>query len=266
MTASVNGFRKPYYWINALEKGLALLEFLADREGLSVTDISRALSMDRSTCNRFLLTLKDLGYVGTDTNGKYRAALKLFEIGSRISAMADIRTQAHAYMEKIARHFKETVNLGRLDGGDVVTIDLVNSPETIRFDAPIGSRSPIYTLAMGKAILAFRAEEERRRYLESCPFEPLTPNTITSKKALERELARVRTRGYALDNREWAMDTRCVAVPIFDHSAFPSHAISVSGPAVRLTEARVKTMVPELKAAGNALSRELGYRPYRDGG
>ncbi len=52
---------------------------------------------------------------------------------------------------------------------------------------------------------------------------------------MRSELTDIRENGYALDNQEWALDTRCVSVPIFDFSTFPSHAISISGPAMRLT-------------------------------
>ncbi|MBW2593946.1 MAG: IclR family transcriptional regulator [Deltaproteobacteria bacterium] len=161
-------------------------------------------------------------------------------------------------MKKLAEIFNETVNLGRLDGNDVVTIDVVSGRERIRFDAPIGSRSPIYTMAMGKAILTFRPLKEKAAYIESCDFSPLTPNTITDRKKFRQELLNIRESGYAVDNEEWDLNMRCIAVPIFDFTEFPSHAISVSGPSLRLTNERIDEIVPGLADAGKALSRELG--------
>jgi len=258
MKKVVQKSQKPYYWINALDKGLTLVEFLADNQNLTVTEIAKALQMDRSTCNRFLLTLKDLGYITIDTGSRYRPTLKMFEVGNKIAEIVEIRPPARVYMKKLAESFKETVNIGRLDGNDVVTIDVVSGQERIRFDAPIGSRSPIYTLAMGKAILAFRPVEEHDTYVESCDFKPFTPNTITDPGKFRRTLSEIRKRGYALDNREWALDTRCIAVPIFDFTEFPSHAISISGPSMRLTDEKIKAIAPDLMYAGRSLSRELG--------
>lgn len=250
--------QKPYYWINALDKGLTTVEFLADHPNLTVTEISRALQMDRSTCNRFLLTLRDLGYISVDNRGRYHPTLKVFEIGNKIAEIVEIRPPARAYMKKLAESFNETVNLGRLDGHDVVTIDVVSGQEVIRFDAPIGSRSPIHTMAMGKAILTFRPMEEQDAYIESCDFKPITPNTITDRKKFRQELSKIHERGYAVDNEEWDLNMRCVAVPVFDFTEFPSHAISVSGPSTRLTDEKVNKIVPGLIDAGRLLSRELG--------
>ncbi|MBW1891667.1 MAG: IclR family transcriptional regulator [Deltaproteobacteria bacterium] len=241
-----------------MEKGFSLLEFLTDHPNLTVTEMARGLKIDRSTCNRFLLTLKSLGYIAAENHGRYRPTLKIFELGNRVADIVEIRPLARRCMEKLANIYGETVNLGRLDGNDVVTIDVVSSQESIRFDASIGSRSPVYTLAMGKAILAFRSEEEQADYLKTCEFKPLTPKTIKNRKSFRKELLKVRGNGYAVDNQEWALDTRCVAVPIFDFSAFPSHAISISGPAMRMTHAKTSQLIPELIEAGKYLSKELG--------
>jgi DNA-binding IclR family transcriptional regulator len=251
-------YQKPYYWINALDKGLTIVEFLADHQDLTVTEISRVLQMDRSTCNRFLLTLKDLGYIAVDRDSRYRVTLKLFEVGNKIAEIVEIRPPARVYMKKLAEKFNETVNIGRLDGNDVVSIDVVSGREKIRFDASIGSRSPIYTLAMGKAILAFRPVEEQNAYIAACDFKSFTPNTITDRKKFRHEILNIRERGYAVDNEEWALDIRCVAVPIFDFTDFPSHAIGVSGPATRLTNEKVNKILPDLSDAGKSLSLELG--------
>lgn len=252
--------KKPYYRISSLVKGLQIVEFLAENNDLSVTEIARALKQDRSTCNRFLMTLKDLGYIATGSGGRYRPTLKMFEIGNKIASTVEVRPQARGYMKKLAGMFGETVNLGRLDGFDVVTIDVVSGQEIIRFDAPIGNRSPIHTLAMGKAILAYCPEEEQKTYLASAELRAFTQNTIVDKSKFRRELSRIRKQGYATDNEEWALGIRCVAVPIFDYTTFPSHAISISGPSVRLNDEQIARIVPELKGVGRSLSNELGAK------
>jgi IclR family transcriptional regulator, KDG regulon repressor len=250
--------QKPYYWINALDKGTSVIEFLADHQNLTVSEISKRLKMDRSTCNRFLLTLRDLGYITVDTKNRYRPTLKMFELGNKAANIVEIRPPARVYMKALAEKYNETVNLGHLDGNDVITIDVVPGLERIRFDAPIGSRSPVYSLAMGKAILAFRPKEEQDRYIDSCDFNPLTPNTISDEKGFRRELINIHKKGYAIDNEEWDLSMRCVAVPIFDFSEFPSYAMSVSGPSARLTDEKIENIKTGLTEAGRSLSRELG--------
>lgn len=251
---------KPYYQISSLVNGLRVLELLAGKESLSVTEVGRLLDMDRSASNRFLLTLRDMGYVKADQHARYRLTFKVFEIGNKIADIVEVRPVARPYMRKLVNLHKETVNLGYLDGFDIVTIDVVSGQEVIRFDSTIGSRSPIHTLAMGKAILAFRPEEQQTAYLESTDFQPFTPNTITNVERFRKELEKVRRQGYALDNEEWAIGVSCVAVPVFDFTSHPSHAISISGPSRNFTDEKVVKIVKDLTLLCKSLSEELSAR------
>ena len=260
MTKSDQYSPKPYYRISSLEKGLKIIELLAEKQNLTVTEVSRELGQDRSTCNRFLLTLKELGYVVTNSQARYRPTLKMFEIGNKIAEIIEIRLVARTYMKKLATRFKETVNLGRKDGFDIVTIEVVSSQEVIRFDAPIGNRSPIHTLSMGKAILAFRPIEEQKAYLATTDFQSFTPNTITSKYIFVRELSKIHEQGYAIDNEEWALGIRCVAAPVLDYAENPSHAISISGPSLRMTDEKIAQIIPQLTSICISLSTELGAK------
>ena len=163
-------------------------------------------------------------------------------------------------MRKLVNLHQETVNLGYLDGFDIVTIDVVSGRAVIRFDSPIGSRSPIHTLAMGKAILAYRPEEQQADYLESVNFKPFTPNTITDMEQFRKELEKVRRQGYALDNEEWAIGVCCVAAPVFYFTHHPSHAISISGPSRNFTDEKVAQIVKDLTILCKSLSDELSAR------
>ncbi len=251
---------KPYYQITSLVSGLRVLELLAGKESLTVTEVAGLLELDRSACHRFLLTLRDMGYVKADQRARYRLTLKVFEIGNKIANIIEVRPVARPYMRKLVNLHKETVNLGYLDGFDIVTIDVVSGREVIRFDSPIGSRSPIHTLAMGKAILAFRPQEQQAEYLESVDFQPFTTNTITDGKRFRKELEKVRRQGYALDNEEWAIGVCCVAAPVFDFTHHPSHAISISGPSRNFTDKKVAQIVKDLTVLCKSLSKELSTR------
>ena len=251
---------KPYYQISSLVNGLRVLELLAGKESLTVTEVARFLDLDRSASNRFLLTLKDMGYVKVDQRARYRLTLKVFEIGNKIANVVEVRPVARPYMRKLVNLYKETVNLGYLDGFDIVTIDVVSGRAVIRFDSPIGSRSPIHTLAMGKAILAFRPQEQQTEYLESVDFQHFTPNTITNVKRFRKELENVHRQGYALDNEEWAIGVCCVAAPVFDFTNYPSHAISISGPSRNFTDEKVAQIVKDLTILCKSLFEELSTR------
>jgi DNA-binding IclR family transcriptional regulator len=182
----------------------------------------------------------------------------MFELGNKRSDIVEIRSIARKYMRRLTGLCHQTVNLGYLDGHDVITVDALLGTDVIRFDAQIGNRSPAHTQAMGKAILAFLPEEELDAYMEKVDLQALTPNSITEKDALRAELAKVRELGYAMDNEEWAVGVRCVGVPLFNFSDFPSHAMSVSGPSQRMSGDKMLEITKELIIAGRALSRDLG--------
>ncbi|GAB6063428.1 IclR family transcriptional regulator [Deferrisoma palaeochoriense] len=252
---------RPYYKVGSLEKGLRILELLADRGELSVSEVARSLDLNRSAAHRFLATLRELQYVTQDPRSlRYRLSMKAFEIGNRVANVVEIREVARPYMRDLAARHGETVNLGFWDRGDVVHVDKVESRETLRVDAPIGSRVPAHTVALGKAILAFRPPEEQEQYLVSAKLEPRTPNTITNPSILRRELQQVRERGYAIDNEELCLGLRCVAAPVFDYSEHPAYAVSLSGPTLRMTDEKVARMQKDLKEVCGRLSRQLGAR------
>lgn len=249
---------KPYYKVGSLEKGLRILELLAERGELSVTEVARGLDLNRSAAHRFLATLRELHYVNQDESLRYRLSLKVFELGNRVANIVEIRRTARPYMRDLAARHGETVNLGYWDGGDVVHIDKVESRETLRVDAPIGSRVPAHTVALGKAILAFRPAEEQERYLASAKLEPLTPYTITDPERLRKELHRVRTRGYATDREELSLGLKCVAAPVFDYTEHPSYAMSLSGPKPRMTDEKMALIQEDLRETCRQLSRQVG--------
>ena len=249
--------KKAYYKISTLEKGLQVIELLAKNKSLSVTEVAKYLDQNRSASHRFLATLHELGYVLKDDQSRYRLSLKLFELGNRIDDVDEVRSIARPFMRELSSTHRETVNLGRMEGNDVVTIDTVLGPEVIKFDSRIGERSPVHTLAMGKAILAFRSKEEQKAYAEAARFAKLTPKTIASKTAFKKELEAIAKQGYSMDEEEWCMGLRCVAIPIFNDTE-PSYALSVSGPTSRMTPEKVAAIQAELLMVSRTISQKFG--------
>jgi DNA-binding IclR family transcriptional regulator len=151
---------------------------------------------------------------------------------------------------------KESLNLGVLEGHDVVYLDCLESPHDFRLVAHVGTRAGVYRTALGKAMVAFLPKEERRLLLKSTRFEPFTPHTITSAGALEDEFEAIRQVGYAMDNEESQIGVRCIAAPILDADRGPVAAISISGPASRIT----LDSIPELSRALRATVLEVSAR------
>jgi len=249
---------KKYFYISSLAKGLKVLELLADKQELSVSDVAKALEFNRASSHRFLATLMDLGYVEKSTDNRYRLAFKIMEMGLMMANRIEVRQVARPFMQKLSANFNETVNLGYFDRGDVLHVDKIDSREILRIDSPLGSRAPAYCTALGKVFLAFLPQEELDTFLAGVKLKPQGPNTITSRKKLLEELKIIRQQHVAVDNEELSAGLRCVAAPIFDHTGRANYAISISGPLVRHTFERMAQIQISVREVCGEISEKLG--------
>lgn len=247
-----------YYVISSLGKGLRVLELLADHGELGAATLAAHLQTNRASAHRFLLTLRDLGYVEKTEEGRYRLTFKVAELGMKKLGQFEIRHIARPLMQELATAFGETVNLGYWDRGVIVHLDKIDSTEILRMDSGLGTGAPAYCTGLGKAILAFLPAEEVASYLQRVEFRQMTPNTITSVAAMQTELEKVRKTGFAIDNEELSIGLRCVAAPIFDYAGRPRFALSISGPTHRISDAKIDPMASKLKEVCQRLTEKMG--------
>jgi DNA-binding IclR family transcriptional regulator len=249
---------KKYYRIASLEKGIRILELLARHGELTVSETAKLMDTNRAGSHRFISTLKDLGYVEKNSSNKYQPTLKIMKLATRVANRFEIRRLAKPYMHRLSMMYKETINLGFFKNREVIHIDKIDSLEVLRMDSALGDKAPAYCTGLGKAILAFLPDHELADYLEKLEFKPLAPNTITDRGEFQAELDRIRENGYAVDDEEMTIGLRCIAVPIFDHNAYPAYALSISGPAMRLTHRALEDMKKTILTASSDLSRLMG--------
>lgn len=153
----------------------------------------------------------------------------------------------------------ETVHLVAREGAEIVYVYKVESIHgAIRMVSRIGMRRPLYCTGVGKAILATRGDEEVLQCWEESERVPCTPYTITRKDAFLREIAQIRQQGYAMDNEENELGVRCAAAAIPDWHGAASYALSISAPVSRMTDERVRSLIPALLETRNEISACLG--------
>jgi DNA-binding IclR family transcriptional regulator len=249
---------KKYYNIASLEKGIRILELLAAHGELSVSEAARLMATNRAGSHRFISTLKDLGYVEKNSNNKYQPTLKIMALSQKVANRFEIRRLAKPYMHRLSMMYKETINLGLFKNQEIIHIDKIDSLEILRMDSALGDKAPAYCTGLGKSILAFLPDHELTYYLDTVDRRPLAPNTITDRDEFLAELARIRQNGYAIDDEEMNIGLRCIAAPIFDHNHYPAYAISISGPAMRLTHRTLENMKSNILKTTEDLSRKMG--------
>lgn len=247
-----------YYFVASLAKGLKVLELLAAHGEMSASRVAGHLNTSRAASHRFLTTLRDLDYVEKTGEGRFRLSFKVVELGMKKLDAFEIRHTAHAFMQEIAFAFCETVNLGHWDGKAIVHLDKINSTEVLRLDVGMGAVAPAYCTGLGKAILAFLPDSEFDDYLKTVRLEAMSPKTIIDPEALSADIARIRKRGYAVDDEELSLGLRCVAAPVFDYTGRPTYALSVSGPAQRMTQEKIEAIQAMLVPLCRQISRQIG--------
>jgi DNA-binding IclR family transcriptional regulator len=230
-----------------LHKTLDILETLKrDKSGMGLADVARSLCMPKATVYRILTTLETRGYLDRLTNGGYRMSEKLFTLRSETSTIQRLLQAAPPIMQELTDTCRETVNLGTLDGGEVVVVATVESPQSVRMASKVGNRRCLHTTALGKALLAGLTDQATRRLVRTKGMPRLTPNSITTLSGLLAEIERVRKDGYAIDNQENEMEGRCIAMAIEGMPDAPA-ALSISGPVFRMDLRRLRSLVPALK-------------------
>lgn len=247
--------------VQSVSRALSILEAFA-REGraMSLTELSSRVQLNASTVHRLLSTLICCGFAQQDPEtGHYRLGLKAFEVGNAALRSLNIRQIARPYLRKVVDSCAETANLAILDRWDVVYVDQIESPNVVKMFAAVGSRGPAYCTGSGKVLLAHLSDREIERFLREVPLKGFTSRTITDAGRLRRELERIRSRGYALDEGEMEEDIRCAAAPVTDHDGKVVAAVSVSGPSTRISSFRLRTeMVNLICQAASSISWELG--------
>lgn len=246
--------------VPALRKGLAVLELLATGEALTMAEIQQRARLGKTMTFRILRVLREQGYIQHDAGThRYRLSLKLLELARSQAARLDIVQVSQPLLEELRAEFHETVNVCLRDGSDVVYVAMVESQHGLRTTSLIGSRDPLYSTAVGKAILAFLPLDEQAATLAASTLIQFTVNTMTTMEALLAELARTRRRGYAIDNEENELGARCVGVPILGVRGYPIAAMSLSGPRSRIGDDRVVTIAHGLARVSKEISQRLGY-------
>lgn len=252
--------RSSPYRIQVLDRSLGILDALAEvDESLSPADLVRCLSLHKSTVHRLLMVLEQHRLVRRDPNhGKYSLGVKLFELGSHAVERLDLRGSADPILRRLVDATRETAHVCILDGTEMLSIANVQGSWAMRSPSTVGRRTPVYCTSVGKAAIAFLPEAALDEFVKRLTFTPFTRRTLTTPAALKAELARVRERGFAVDDEEIEKGLRCVGAPVRNHTGGVVAAISIAGPAFRLVDQRLPAIARAVTLAARDLSKEMG--------
>lgn len=243
-----------------LDRTFGILEVFTEAQPeWSTTQVARELDLPVPTAHRILAALKRLGYVSQhEQTRRFRLGLAALSLGERARALADLRPVAIGPLRQLSDATGETALLTVLnparDRG--VCLERVETSQPLRLSVQPGTQLPLHAGASQKALLAFMPVGEIEA-LTAQPLERCCTATITSRPALRRELAAIRTRGWASSYEETNIGVWGVAVPVLSADGVVC-AVGIAGPSPRLTAERVRRDVGLTHDAAAAIGRALG--------
>jgi DNA-binding IclR family transcriptional regulator len=245
----------------SLKRGLWIIEVIATiGSSATLAEIARKTGLPRSTAYHILRALVEFGYLVQDGDARaYTLAPKLFRLTRSSWTAEQLAEIAMPYLDELSRRTGEGTSLAVLRDG-VVTVIAKREPEgPVRVVQEVGARRPIYCTAVGKALAAWLPAQELEGILNRTVLGRMTANTITSRTAFYRELARIRASGFALDNEEHIKGIRCIAAPVRDHSGEVRASLCVVGPQNHLPQRKLLQIRGVLANVAANLSARLGY-------
>lgn len=213
-----------------------ILESVATHQPVGLSELARRLGLPKTTVQRSLSTLGEVGWLRTarEGAGRWELSERARTLGDRAGDDGRLREAALPEMGRLNAESQETVHLSVLDGREVRLLERVDTAHVLRIVRPIGTRGVLHASAGGKAILAALPAADLAEYLER-DLAPVADRTITDRDALVAELEVIQGRGYAIADQELLPGISSVAACIRSRGARPLGAMSISGPSARIT-------------------------------
>lgn len=219
------------YSVPALERAQQVLSLIAEApSAYKLIDLSRMLEIHKSTMYSLLLTMERMGWVEKDAGDSYRLGDFFGRMGNRYFRQYDLVSHFHRHGASVRTRMAETLQLGKLTGGDVFYLAKLEAPSAVRLVSEPGLTWKAYVTGLGKVMLADKSDAEVIALYPDEQLERFTDKTIASRSELLTELARVREQGYAIEEEEAVQGFNCTAAPIRGAGGVVVAAVSFSIP------------------------------------
>ncbi|GAA3632361.1 IclR family transcriptional regulator [Kineosporia mesophila] len=245
--------------VQSVDRALMVLDLLARRGELGVTELAAELAVHKSTAFRLVTALERRDLVQQiGDRGKYRLGLGILRLASATTGQLEVSREGRDVCEQLAHELGETVNIAIMDDTSAVNVLQEYGDASVMTRNWIGRRTPLHATSSGKVLLAF-CDEAVRKHALTRDLDHLTPNTFSNPDELLSELHEVAEKGWASTNEELEIGLTAVAAPVRDGGGRVIAAVSASGPSFRLTPDRFEAVAGRLISGADEISSRLGY-------
>jgi DNA-binding IclR family transcriptional regulator len=250
----------------AVERAAEIMFLLAEWGDGSVSELAETTGSTGSAVHRILTALKRKDIVAQDDDSqRYSLAWSVLSLARSLSARADIRTLAHPQMVRLRDQSEETLTLNVRSGLNRVCIEQVESLHEVRWVAEIGHIVPLHSGVTGKVLLAYAGAKEADAYLRSLDVRRREDSSVPDRSTLAAQLVEIKQRGYALATKDRVRGISAISAPILEPGGMVSAALTLAGPAERVTQEKLKGWVPLLTRATQEISDLLGRSRWQVG-
>jgi len=248
--------------VPSTSRAMHVLEFLARlKRGASISEISRNLVLPKSSTYLVLKTLEEGGYLRRSPRSrKFYFGPEFIRLCRDVLDNLDLRDVARPILTKLMRQTGATVHMAVLDGNAAVIIDRIELPGSSAGADWVGRRLDVNCTGVGKALSAYLPEEQFEKVITAKRFARHNENTIVSVSQLKKELAKVRDKGYAVDDEEDEIGVRCIGVPILGGDRRALAAISFAGTTEQIPLERVPALAAHLQRAAAEISQQMSHQ------
>lgn len=249
--------------IQSVERAFQVLEMVAQqRDGIGLSELSRALDLHTSTLYHLTRTLVALGFLRTGPGDKrYRMGRGIYQIAAACLDEAELSAIVQPYLGRLAAATGEATHFAIWERRKALILTRCEGPNALQITERAGILRPIYCTAIGKVLLTGLTDEVYEEYVAEIDFEPLTQNTLRDPQALRQQVERARREGIAYDDCEFNPEVRCMAAPVRDFRGQVLGAIGFSGPVWRLSLAGMSDFISVTRSIASEVSDHLGFRP-----
>jgi IclR family pca regulon transcriptional regulator len=248
-------------FVQSLERGLSVIKvFSYERRSLTLSEIADLTGLTRAAARRFLITLKDLGYVDSDGR-QFSLRPRVLELGYSYLASLPVWEVAKPFLEELADQVRETTSASVLDGTEIVFVARVEARRIMSMTLGVGSRLPAWATAMGRVLLAGLPPPQLDEYFERVTMQPLTERTVTDPKKLRKIIKEAGIQGWTLVDQEVEEGVRSLAVPIKSPDGRVEAALTVCSHAYRVSVERVmEEFLPLVRETSSRVTDEIARR------